>query len=261
MLANYIEMLAKKHINSLILLGAGGYGKSYTVVTKLNQLNAKYEYRSGYLTPLELYHDLYYNQNKIIVYDDVENLLSDIRCVSILRPATWEVNNKRTIHYASNTDKLRVPSSFEFNGQIILILNEIPNKSSKSIKALIDRSVFYEIKMNYEEKLKFLKKIAKEPYKKLTNKQRIEVYDFIAKNTDNTTKDLSARTLTKAFDFYLYDKNNWRKYLKPLLEKDEEMSLINELIKKHGKIETAMQDYCALTGHHRATFYRKKNKL
>ena len=177
-LDSLVEVLAKSNLNGLIVTGTGGTGKTYKVLKKLGELNSDMAYFSCFSTPLELYHTLYENNGKIILIDDSEGILDNIKTISILKSALWSVTGTRILNYKSTSELLKAPKQFEFFGKLIIITNKIGNDIN--LKALISRVLFCELSFSYLQILEMMKEIAQNEYEGLNLEQRNEVIDYIS---------------------------------------------------------------------------------
>jgi len=174
-LRDLIQVVAQGYEHALIVVSKGGLGKTYVTLKELGRNGNDFVYYNTYTTPLELYEFLYANANdKLIVLDDVEGILTDRKSISILKSALWGINGKRIISYFSNTPMLKAPQQFMFNSRIIMLFNQFPlNGRFKPImEALKTRCLYYEINFGYFTKLKILFEIAKLPYKGLGEEER-----------------------------------------------------------------------------------------
>ena len=259
----YIHAVGQKRINSLVLIGEGGIGKSFSVFKKLNEMGYKlgqdYVYLSTYTTPLALYNFIFKNRDKVIIFDDVDNILNSPEQVSILKSALWNSTGYRTICWNSTSEKLEAPERFEFTGSVIICLNELPK--SKSIQALLTRSIVQEISFDYYTKLKLMAEIAKIPYKDTTEEERKEVYDFIKENSSIVCKNINFRTLIMAFDLRKSNPANWKELVKNLIIEDKELAIVSELMKTGAPIKDQVKSFIEKTGLSRATYFRYKKKL
>ena len=230
---NYIKMVAKDFSKGLVLKGSGGFGKSFAVMTTLNELGLKinedYVLINAYITPLSFYETLFNYRDKIIVLDDSSGILNNEKSLTILKNALWSVSDVRTVSYLSTTDKLNVESSFEFTGRIIVCCNKL-NEKDLSVSALKTRCLFQTVEFSYKDKLEILAEISKIPYKELTDRERLEIIKFIKENSDETTS-LNIRTLRHLQDIYSYCKKTNEDFSKIALKQ-----LVNDNILSIAKI-------------------------
>ena len=138
---------------SLIVMGEGGLGKSYSVVNTIesNDLESdEYVLFKGYSTARGLYNTLYDNNGKLIVFDDCDSVLDDKVAVNILKSAL-DSYDKRTISWISKVGKNdEYPQHFNFTGRIIFI----SNKSKEKIdEAILTRSLTVDLTMTPDDKV------------------------------------------------------------------------------------------------------------
>jgi hypothetical protein len=138
---------------SLIVVGEGGLGKSYSVskTIEANDLyDSEYVFFKGYSTARGLYNTLYDNNGKLIVFDDCDSVLDDKVAVNILKSAL-DSYEKRTISWVSKMNKSdEYPQHFDFTGRIIFI----SNKSKEKIdEAILTRSLTVDLTMTPDDKV------------------------------------------------------------------------------------------------------------
>lgn len=262
-LKDYVGMVGKGFANALIVEGKGGIGKTYEVLRTLSEKDVDYEYINSYSTPLEFYQLLYNHNGKVIILDDFEGVLSSNVGISILKSALWSATEKRIVSYFTSSDKLTVPSKFEFTGRVIFCLNSLTN--NPEIRALKTRALYYNLNFSVKEIKKIIMAIAKSDDKrKLSQEERVEVADYIIENSTEATKELNLRTLIKAYGAFEYAKEtgtDWKKLVGDLLETDEEKVLIREVLDKHSSVKDAIKEFVEATGKSRATFFRLKKEM
>lgn len=267
-LRTYVKMIATKHSNNLIITGQGGLGKSYTVNDTLKKCGLKKDdfiFLEGYSTPLSLYEAVYNNKDKLIVLDDLHNILSNPLTVSILKGLMWGLDGKRVVKYLSTSDKLLVPDEFEFKGQLILIVNKVDRKKDENVKALLTRAIVYDVTLNITQVKEVLGYIAKNTrYKTLELQDRMQVVKYINKITDETTNELNLRSLFKAFDvfsFAMKEEIEWRPLVSELFTKDNDLAILKNILTEYTTKREQQFAYTQLTGRARASFYRDLKKI
>lgn len=222
-LQGYIKLLTGGFSNLLIIVSKAGYGKTTMVLEAMKSLpEGSYLYVNNYITPPEFYALLEATEKlqppKILILDDIEYSLQNKQFQGLLKSATWEAGERkeRVVNYLSNFYKTKDLPAIKFSGKIILLLNEIPKKQN-ILKAVLDRSLFYEIKMNNKEIIEAMGQIVKKPFETLSFKDRMKVWDFI--RTHTTSKDnISFRTLILGFKCYLYSRYSWNNLLLNLIK-------------------------------------------
>jgi len=253
---DYIKMVALGKENGLFLYGDGGWGKSFNVKRELEKNNMKegedYVFICGYITPLQFYMKLYSAREKIIVFDDV-NILENVTNLNMLKACLNE-NSKNVVHYHTTSKLLKdsdIPSKFEFNGRVIILLNVKPSKN-KNLSAVGTRILDHHLNFNYKEKISILFDIAKNDFEGINLKDRIIVANWLKDNTSEATENLSIRLLQKCFNFFKYNKARWKVLAKNYIKNDEYTNLIVQGLEK---------DWCESTGKSRASYYRAKAKI
>ena len=264
-LKNYVKSVANSEgcLNSLFVVSSGGIGKSTVVLSTLTEEKKKFVYVNNYTTTLELVNFLYEHKNEIIVFDDTENIFNNKVIINILKGALWGIGkeNKRIVTYLTTDKKLKSPSQFEFKGKCFFLLNKKPNENDILTKALLTRSLVYEMNFTYEEIMKMLAEFTKLPYKEMTLEERQEIYNYVKENTDQSTQDLNFRTLLKIYDLYLENKLIWKDLSKNLLKRDEKIYLLHKFLNESNTIKEAEQKWTEATGYCRKSFYNIKGGL
>lgn len=245
----FAKMVANRNSRGFILWGETGLGKSYSVIKAFREVGKSFAYLTGHITPLEFYQFLYEHKTEDIILDDV-NILDSIINLNMLKSALNE--NSGLVSYNTSSNKLKVPSKFSFEGTITLLVNSKP-RSSEDMRAVESRVLTYELKMGYKQKIKIIYELAKQDYRGLNQDDRNTIVEWIKKNTSSATENLNLRLLFQLYEIYKFDKENWEKLAEKLIVNDMEISLI---------LQGAREDeWCKMTGHHRATYYRHKKEL
>jgi len=253
---NYIEMVVKGHRNGLFLYGDGGWGKSFNV--KKHLINQKliegedYVFICGHITPAQFYIKLYHARDKIVVFDDV-NILESKTNLNMLKACLNEnSHNKIEYHTTSKVmEKAKIPSSFLFNGQVIILLNEKPIRN-QNLNAVETRILHHHLDFGYQDKISILYDIAKLDYDGVTIEERVMIANWIKESTNEATQNLNIRLLFICFDFYKHNQERWKELASNYIQNDEYTTLL---------IQGTEKDWCEATGKNRATFYREKKKL
>lgn len=274
-----VDMVIKKDSPSCTLVSEGGLGKSFLVRTMLEQQKKKDEYviHSGHITPLGLYKLMYENSEKIIVLDDVEEVLKSDVSVGILKAGLWDVkgDGKRDITWATTSEKLGdTPQRFTFNGGIILLCNKIPRKYDAIVSALRTRGLEYEIKLTYNQKLRIFKQLIDEQDFsnvagfKLTAPDKNRLKKDLEKNTSTVLKNFNFRTVIKLIKYFVYNKINhpnkpglYLELHKATTKVDEDKELVYQMMKSKLPVSQQVQNFTAKTGRSRETYYRIKKQL
>lgn len=98
------EMVTTSPINSMVVVGSGGLGKTTTVLNRLHDLGfsedtddetKKMTTIKGSVTPRGLFQQLYYSRNSLIVFDDSDSVFKDDKALNLLKAAFDDKTAKR----------------------------------------------------------------------------------------------------------------------------------------------------------------------
>lgn len=152
-------------INSMIVSGAPGIGKTYSLSKRLDKAHNSAECNvksiSGKMTTLALFEVLYKNRHStdVVLLDDMDSIFDSEDGMNLLKAVLD--TSKRTVSYMSTSKYMRdnnIPNTFEFNGKIIFITNKDLHKIAGSkgkqaphCQALISRSVYVDLEIQAKE--------------------------------------------------------------------------------------------------------------
>lgn len=153
-LGQLTRMVINKTAVSLIVTGAGGIGKSYSIKREIMRKRlVKYDdyvVIKGFSTPKGLYRTLFENNGKLIVFDDCDEVLEDKIAKNLLKGAL-DSYDEREIHWISQAVSDDLPSSFTFTGQVIFI----SNKNQDSVEqAILSRAMCIDLTLSQEDTIK-----------------------------------------------------------------------------------------------------------
>jgi hypothetical protein len=222
-LEKYIEQMAVGKVRSLIVNGPPGVGKTYSASAYIAKYsNQKHKSVTGHMALLSLYGELYRHKasGQILVLDDVDSVMSDIKGLNILK-AAMDTRLQREISWESTSallPALGLPNSFKFNGGVILITNAGfaggNKKHIEHLNALKDRS--YCLNLGDKDNETVFKYICYVTTKKnvlkdygITVAQEISILDFIQENM-HSMHNLSLRSLIKCAELMNIDSKNWK---------------------------------------------------
>jgi len=220
---------------ALIVSGPAGLGKSYTVETKMAELESKGKnitYIKGYVRPLALYKLLYEARfpNSILVFDDSDSVFHDDVSMNLLKGAC-DSTDRRVLHWLSKSiekeadeDGESIPEKFEFEGSIIFITNydfdaliASGNKLAPHFEALVSRSLYLDLamktKMDYIVRIKQVVRGGMLRKRGFSVSEETLILEFIVNNMEQL-RELSLRMVVKLSNLYRMDKNNWQKFAK-----------------------------------------------
>lgn len=217
-------------VNSLVISGAPGLGKSHDVNKILIEKNGgefNHVFWRGYIRATGLFKLLYENRHKgqIVVLDDTDSIFQDEVALNILK-AALELKSSRTIGWGSEKEFIDqdgdiIPRYFQYEGSIIFLSNlsmrkmiEQDSKNAKHLAAIESRSLVFDIKI--ETPREFLLKIKLKlddgllSSHGLTKDQQMEVYQYL-KDNQNKLTELSLRMAEKLGLLFKSNPAKWRK--------------------------------------------------
>lgn len=222
------DSLINGHTRSLIISGAPGISKTYTLESKLNTALEdstidSFVHLKGRITPLQLFVKLFENKDEgqVLLIDDV-NLWGEENSVEILK-AALDTGSKREITWASTLKWLEeneIPQTFEFNGSVCFITNidfdrEISKNNSQSVhlKALISRANYLDLKVHSNREILIrIKQIVRDSEilskNGLSPEQGVLMIDWLEKNVDKL-REVSLRTVLKIATYMNTSMEEW----------------------------------------------------
>ena len=209
-----VNMVIDRTAPACIIISRGGLGKSHLTLTECEEKCPNgYKYFSGHITPKQLYVYLYQHKDKIVVFDDIGDLLKSDKAVSILNSALWPVKGKRTVSYATtNKDGSPEYMEFDFNGGVILLLNRIPRGKNLNIQALKSRGLVIDLELTHKQIMRISEEILRHDSfhhlikQELDEKEREQLIIDFRKSTSPAIEHLNFRTMEKFVMFFKYCK-------------------------------------------------------
>jgi len=238
-LENFVDMCAQRDMKSTIICGSGGLGKTFTVKRQLarngiseiipqenendetpeeiknligNTELEEYIVVKGYSTAKGLYRTLCENRNRLVIFDDADNILKDPVATNILK-AALDSYDRRIVTWNSESSfsGSDLPKSFEFTGAIIFISNlnmcNIP-------QALISRSATADVSMTRHEVVERMRMIVSEGefMDDVDMNIKNDALDFIEEHIDNAQiKTINLRTLIAVVTNRRCKPANWQR--------------------------------------------------
>ena len=201
-------------IRSMIVVGAPGVGKTFTVESILeNTPDLKYEIVKGGLSAVELYKMGYRNRRpgSVVIIDDADSIFSDEEGLSILK-AMCDSSSCRRVSWMKDSSSLReddVPQTYDFQGSFIFISNidfqryidTGGNKYVVHFEALMSRSLYLDLRVHDRQAISLWvehvathgKMFAKEHVSEAVGR---DILAFLKKNRDDL-REYSLRTAVK----------------------------------------------------------------
>lgn len=223
-----------KNIRAMVVTGAPGVGKTYTVEQILNhQAKDKHEIVRGTLSAINLYMLAYQYRHagNVIVLDDADDIFHDEDALNILK-VLCDTSANRTVSYRKEAHQLKeadIPQSFEFNGAMIFISNvdfqkfvdEGKNKFAAHMGALMSRSLYLDLQIHDRKSLGvWVGHIAQSgrifDREEVPQNLRQPILNFIKDNRDDL-RELSIRTLMKLCGLAKDNPARWESMARVLL--------------------------------------------
>lgn len=232
-LADYVDMVSNRDMKSVIIVGEGGLGKSFTVLAQLAKNGLKEhsvhseEYQigeapiggnkstfiviKGYSTSKGLYRSLYENRNRLVIFDDCDSVLRDDSSVQTLKAALDSYDKRIVTWNAETVGDSDLPKSFEFTGGVIFISNLSMHKIPQ---ALISRSAAADVSMTRPEIISRMRKIVQDGdfMDDVEMSLKIEALDYIGEQVNNPqVKTMNLRTLISVVTNRRCKPSNWKR--------------------------------------------------
>ena len=269
---SFVDMVIKGVSVGTIIEGSGGTGKSYRVINKASRANLDFAYLDSFTTPQGLYIWLYKNRDKeLVILDDVVGLTSD-KSLSFLKGALWAIEGKERIIQNNSSKPIRdeegeiIPNVAQINARFVIITNYL--KPNPHVNAVLSRVNYCRVDIPRDEILRIMEQVAKKEYEGLKESERMEVFNFLKSNTDESCSNLNIRTLIKAFQFkqFANQKGNqdlWKKLLLKVLDQDMNLLIVQQIAEDESlKTEDEkVTEFSRVTQKSRATYFRLKKRL
>lgn len=224
-----VGAVANNNVNSLIVAGAPGLGKSHdtnAALVSINDGEYGYVFHRGYIRATHLFRLLWENRlpGQTVVLDDVDAIFGDETALNILK-AALELKDTRMIGWGSekeflDTDGEVIPRYFSYQGNIIFLTNlnfsEMAAGNSKNaphLAALESRSLVLDLKIKTKREIMCKIKLTVQDgmlrTKGISESEEIELLSFMEDNIDRM-KEISLRSVEKLAALFLMDKSDWR---------------------------------------------------
>ena len=224
-----VGAVANNNVNSLIVAGAPGLGKSHDTNAALLNINGGeygYVFHRGYIRATHLFRLLWENRlpGQTIVLDDVDAIFNDETALNILK-AALELKDSRTIGWGSEKEFIDqdgdvIPRYFQYQGNIIFLTNlnfsEMAAGNSKNaphLSALESRSLVLDLKIKTKREIMCKIKLTVQDgmlrEKGLSDTESNLIIEFMQTYIDKM-KEVSLRSVEKLAALYLMDKSDWQ---------------------------------------------------
>ena len=215
------DMVASGKAPSAIVTGEGGIGKTYTITKVLHDNgflssddpasvhlppSKVFTVVKGYSTPYALYRTLFENQDRVILFDDCDSVLSDATAVNLLK-AALDSYSKRVVSWQSEVKGTDLPTSFTFKGGVIFISNYSLTSLNQAVRS---RALCVDLSMNAEQKLERMEHLVanKDFQPELSAKVKADALKLIRDNLSKV-RHLNLRTLIQVSKIRATDRKDW----------------------------------------------------
>jgi hypothetical protein len=164
------------------------------------------------------------------------------------------------VFYDTTSGKLDAPNFFEFTGRLIILCNKIPNLNDLHTRAVLSKTIYYEVNFTYNQKIKIITQILNSK-KDLTAEVKKKILKIITENTNVATENLNIRTLEKLVAYIKYDTKIAESLFKQTTQKDTTKEIVWELMNKGLSAKEQISEFITLTGKGRTLFFEIKKEL
>jgi hypothetical protein len=216
----------------LHIYGPGGIGKSFSVISTLETLNADYVLTNSRLTGRGLFDLLMEYPTQIHLLEDCEPIFRDKNACGVLRSALWGQEDThhrqvRSVTWGIFPDRL----AFNFDGGIIMIgnrsLDDVPE-----LRALQTRIPTLQLAATNQELAALMRSVSEDGFRVLLQQrglksikpaQCLEICEYLIAEINSLAKNLDMRLLVNACRDYLQyhdgeTKTHWQDLLKSELK-------------------------------------------
>lgn len=250
-LEEFIDMFREQAIDLLVVKGPGGTGKTYATKQKMDEVRSLYI--NTHVTPLEAFKKLYIYRDSPIIVDDIRNLISNSKLLSLFKQ-TGETTDEKHLQWNSTTNKLdreEFDDSFDTRSNLMIITNSLKTNGDLGKEAFIDRGFCVHFSPVKDEVLAKMEEILD----KSEVKDKKEVHEFIKENYD-IAENVNLRTLVKGLQLKEYGAD-WKDILERDMDINDKYKEVVRLHEKYEKVKNMVEEY----EHSESDFYRRKNEL
>jgi transposase len=253
--------------STLIVIGAAGIGKTESALAALKTAQDKYEgrdnnpaedflYLKGKSTQYGLYSQLFAHKDRLVLLDDLDELLADASVTGLLKMLLETAAVKRIQWTSAKTLKedSYLPADFETTSKTLMLVNEL-KQVSRNFQAVLDRAMIIWFCPSVDE-------VAKYVASWFDMRADRDVYDYVTERLPLATEP-SCRYYFKAAQFKRAGLN-WQDVVERMVRpNDERAAIVRELQEdKSLKTERAREAaWTARTGKSRQAYYAVKKAL
>lgn len=210
-------LVDKDYINTVLVSGPPGIGKSYNIDYLLSERQEReenpirYIKYNGHVTPKAFFDKLKDNQSSdcVVLFDDADSVITDEDCVNILKAAS-ERTKRRHISWVTSSSR---QEGFDFEGKIVIATNIVVSQSPH-LDAIKDRFHLFNMDVTYEQKLAKIEEIAKSSSDPDQLKVNKEILRYLHERKDIINSDkITIRTFKKLQEVAMLMPEDWKRFV------------------------------------------------
>jgi hypothetical protein len=273
------------HQTGFYLCGAGGLGKSYTVLKQLDDQGADYRTYNSRITARGLFDALCRDPQAIHLIEDVERITSDRDAQSLLRAALWaQPGRERVVTWTTATGGRQVVT---FQGGLILLANR-PLADLPELRALATRITVYRLEATDVQLAALMRKIAADGFdrdrRRVEADKALEVAEFLIAESKKVGCPLDLRLFDNScLDYLQWEAAqsgcHWQDLVASRVREcathfrhevsmatreqrlDLDRGIVRDICLETADAEERVKLWKVRTGKGQATFYRRKREL
>jgi hypothetical protein len=249
-------------INGLLVTGQPGLSKTTTVLKALTAMGLVegigFAVYKGHTSPLGLYQTIWAEQKastgRVILFDDCDSALGKDG-VNLIK-AALDDKSRRVVSFMSSKLPHGVPTQFEFDGRIIFISN-LP--LSKLDQAAMDRCHCVEIALSRSDLYQFIEReVLPQDFLTTNLAQRRYIFRRMKAALQRSPVQASVRLYIKLLSLWVHDRDTFNHYLAALLPRNDDLTMLRNLLDRHDTVGEAAAAYAERTGKSTRSFYLLK---
>lgn len=216
------------HVNGVIVSGAPGCGKSYTLERALDTASTdgriSHTVVKGSLSAIALYQLLWDHRKRsqVLVIDDADSIYKDLEAINLLK-AALDTGRRRHVHYNKESRILAdagIDRSFDYEGSMVFITNmdlaraaEKDTGMSPHYRAFLSRALYIDLGIRTQRDV--LTRIAQVVFgdeflteNAITKETAVEMVSWLQENV-NQLSSLDIRSVVKLVSIVKIDPD-WR---------------------------------------------------
>jgi hypothetical protein len=281
-----VAAVASGYQTGLYLCGAGGIGKSYTVLRHLDALKAIYVLFNSRMTARGLFMALSRAPDIVHVLEDMERLTRDLDAQGVLRSALWaQPGHERVVTWTTATGG---QERFAFRGGVIMLANR-PLADLPELRALATRITVMRLEVTDGEIAALMRDLASRGHARggkrvLQAEACHEIVEHVIAESRAARCALDLRVLVNSYSDYLqWDADgtacDWRDLVSSRVteavghlrgevdtqdaeaKKAARRQVVREVMRRTADVREQFRLYREQTARSRADFFRRKSEV